>query len=127
MGLYDLKISAEFAKRLADRRDDDMVRVIVVFDTARKRSTGERRPLSQERSASIAVIRNAAEKALPAVDMILKKCGGRRLADQVNSLGTLPIETTRFGVNELVKAPFVRALLEDQPVTLLNERRSLPG
>ena len=44
---------------------------------------------------------------------------GRRLTDDVDALGAVPVETTAEGVNALAALEQVRVIIEDQPVSLL--------
>jgi NADPH-dependent ferric siderophore reductase len=57
--------------------------------------------------------------AVPAIEAILSRYGGRRIGE-VTSLGTVAVETTAEGIRMLRATPVVQAVLEDEPLTLLH-------
>jgi hypothetical protein len=52
------------------------------------------------------------------IDGILERFDGKRSAD-VNALGSIPAETTARGIAALAASEHVKAILEDQPISLL--------
>jgi hypothetical protein len=54
------------------------------------------------------------------IDRVLARFGGRGLAERVDALGGLPVETTPAGVRALAATEGVKAILENQTVSLLH-------
>ena len=91
----------------------------------RTQSPGEgtgRRQIPADRHANIELIRKSAETVLPNIDGILERFDGKRLAN-VDTLGCVPIETTVAGIKALAASDHVKAILEDQPISLLSAAR----
>jgi hypothetical protein len=63
--------------------------------------------------------RKSAEAALPDIDGILKRFNGKRLATSPDALGCIPVETTAAGITALAASERVKAILEDQPISLI--------
>jgi hypothetical protein len=82
--------------------------------------TSARRPSRVSRQATIAIIRQSAEPALLEIDRILERFDGQRLAASADALGCVPIETTAAGITALAASEHVKAILEDQPISLLH-------
>jgi hypothetical protein len=99
------------------------VRAIVLLRSEDARTLMGKRQSPVERKATTERIRQSAEAALPTIAHILERFGGRRLADQANALGSIPVETTSAGIRELAASEHVQAILEDQPISLPEDRR----
>jgi len=87
----------------------------------RTSGTGSRTSARQnrdDRKAAVQAARESAERALTAIDGILKEYEGRRLARRPNALGSMPVETTAAGIKALASSRWVQAILEDQPIHL---------
>lgn len=112
------KISSEFMARLGRLKPAEKVRAVVMLHTPDAGSTGGRRQNAGERRKAVAAVRKSAESALPEIDEILERFGGRRLTGEVDALGTISVETTGAGVGALADSDHVTVILEDQPVTL---------
>jgi hypothetical protein len=110
------KISPEFAQRLNRLEPNDTVCAIVLLDARNDTGSGGRRQSLTQREASIDAVRDSAERALVDIDAILKRAGGRRLADDPDALGTIPVESTVAGINALADSDWVTAIFEDQSV-----------
>jgi hypothetical protein len=117
------KISPEFGARLARLQPQQKVRAIVLLCTDDIRAPVAKRESRIDRKATIERIRQSAETALPVIDQILDRFGGRRLTHQVNALGSIPVETTSAGISALVASEHVKAILEDQPLSVPEERK----
>jgi hypothetical protein len=117
------KISREFSARLARLEPRQMVRAIVMLRTENASTPMGKRRSPVERKAAIERIRQTAKTALPAIDLILERFAGRRLADQVNALGSIPVEVTSAGIHALAASEHVKAILEDQSISLPEDRR----
>jgi len=116
-----LKISREFAARLEGRKSDDMVRAIVMLETApAARGTGRRALRTQRKKLTEAMQRSVAAVA-DEIAEILEKFGGRRLGRRLDTLGSLAVETTPAGIKALSECPRVRAILEDQSISLISK------
>ena len=112
------KVSRDLAARLLCLGPTETIRTVVVLSP-----DGAAPPLRPEprvdRRATIAARRKALEPAVADVDRILEGAGGRRLAPEVDALGTIPVETTAEGAMQLAASAHVKAILEDQPIALL--------
>lgn len=114
------KISPEFEQRLASLGPADQVQAMLLLKLrGRARPTAARTTLA-ERQVIVGEAAAAADQAVPEIDRILSDHGGRRLAERVNALGSLPVETTPSGLRALAASGQVRAILEDQPVSLIH-------
>jgi hypothetical protein len=76
--------------------------------------------LRSERRAAIAATREAAESSLPDIDQILQRFGGKRLASHIDALGCISVEATAAGIAALAGSEHIKAILEDQPISLLS-------
>ena len=112
------KIRSEFMARLDRLKSAEKVRAIVMLHTPDVESSGGRRQNAEERGRAIAAVRKSAEVALPEIDEILRRFGGRRLTDEVDALGTISVEATGAGLSALAGSDHVSVILEDQPVSL---------
>ncbi len=92
------------------------VRAVVLLQTKGAANRGARRQSPLERGVAIETIRKSAQQALVEIDSILKRFGGRRLAETPDFLGSIPVETTPAGINTLAESKLVNAILEDQKV-----------
>ncbi len=116
-----MKISREFAARLEGRALDEMVRAIVMLETApAARGTG-RRALRTQRNKLTEAMQRSVEAAADDIAEVLEKFGGRRLEHQLDTLGSLAVETTPAGIKALSECPRVRAILEDQSLSLISK------
>ena len=112
------KISREFTARLDRFGPQQKVRAIVLLRTKETGTATTQRRSRLNRQATIEAIRQSAEQALGEIDGILERFDGRRLAE-VNALGSIPVETTVRGIAALAASKHVKAILEDQPISLL--------
>lgn len=96
-----------------------LVRAVLLVGDAAVGRDGQSRPDTTARRALLARRRAEGEAAVPAIDAILSRHGGRRLGE-VSSLGTVAVETTTEGLRRLRATPAIQAVLEDQPLTLLH-------
>lgn len=110
------KISRELAARLSQLRPEQPVRAIVMLGTGAAASPGRSQG---RREAAVAAVRQAAEAVLPDLDEILKRFDGRRLAAHADALGCVLVEASPQGIIALADSEHVRAILEDQPISLV--------
>lgn len=110
------KISPEFAARLARLAPDQKVRVIVLLNTRSARAGNTARQGRAERRAAIGVMRTAAAQAMEDVDNIIQQFDGQLHASVPDALGSIPVETSAAGIEALAASPWVKAILEDQPI-----------
>jgi hypothetical protein len=115
------KISPEFARRLARLAPDAMARAIVLLDTGPAPAPAPGRPSKAERKAIAEAIQTAAAPAMAEVDRLLEGSGGHRLAPGPDLFGSIPIEAPASVLLALAGSEHVRALLEDQPLSLLRK------
>lgn len=111
-----IKISRQFKARLARLGPEQKVRAVVMLAT--EGADIPSRPSRADRQAIQAAIRQAAAAALPDIDRLLAQHGGKRLAAYANALGGIPIETTATGITALTASKYVKAVLEDQAISL---------
>ncbi|HVT18653.1 MAG TPA: hypothetical protein VHQ90_21040 [Thermoanaerobaculia bacterium] len=115
----EAKIGPEFANRLRRLKPGETVQAILMLATAGAADPPLRGRGREKRAETIASVRAASDAALPAIDRVLARTGGRRLAAHADTLGCLPIETTAAGILELAASQHVKAVLEDQPISLV--------
>jgi hypothetical protein len=115
------KISPEFARRLGRLAPDAMVHAVVLLDIGRAPAEATGRPSKAERKAIAEAVQTAAAPALVEVDRLLERAGGRRLASGPDLFGSIPVEAPAFALLALASSEHVRAILEDQPISLLRE------
>ena len=120
---HNAKISPEFFVRLAHLKPQQKIRAMVMLHVDGPGKSSGQRQSGAERQAMIERIRQSAEPALTEVDNILAHYNGKRLAASVNALGVVPIETTAAGINALAASDRVKAVLEDQAISLLSTPR----
>jgi len=116
----DAKLGPEFRARLRQAKADQRITAIAVLETvptdrppARRRSRSERKALAER-------IRKLARPALKDIDDILQHHNGRRLADDVDAIGSVPVETTPAGIKALAQCSKVKVVLENQGVGLIS-------
>ncbi len=115
----ELKISPEFSDKLDRLEPKEKVRIVLMLF----KSEGEkdiRRKSRIERKNSMKSILESSKKAVPEIDKILKRYGGEKLASSPDVLGSIPVETTVAGVNALAQLKGVKAIVEDQPISLIS-------
>jgi hypothetical protein len=61
-------------------------------------------------------VKQLTRRALADIDRILHDQGGSRLSKSPNALGSLTAETTAAGVSALARSPWVKSVMEDQPI-----------
>ena len=114
-----MKISHEFAARLKCLAPGEKVRAILMLDTPDASSASEHGPGRRNRQEATELIHNSAMRALGDIDGILKRFDGQRLAESPTAPGTIPVEATAAGIAQLGACKHGRAILEDQPISLL--------
>ena len=115
------KISPEFARRLARLAPDAMVRAIVMLDTGPAPTAPPGRLSRAARKEIAEAIQTAAAPAMAEVDQLLERAGGRRLASGPDLFGSIPVEAPASALLALAGSEHVRAILEDQPLSLLRD------
>lgn len=113
------KISEPFSRRLGSYRPDQMVHAVVIVETGDGVPVGNGRRSRQERRRAMDRIHRRGNAALPEIDSVLQHFQGRRLSDSVDALGCVAVETTVAGIKALASSDRVRAILEDQPISLI--------
>ncbi len=116
--LTNNKISREFAARLNQLEPGQTVRAIIFLKSKEgdKPFTGRRQSPLQRKAAVDKTIQST-KVALKDIDTILKGIGGRRLEKHPGALGSILVETTPTGINELASSKLVKTILEDQPIS----------
>ncbi len=111
-----MKISPEFEQRLAAREPSSTVQAVVLIASSIVEDSPSRLERVAKRREMREAVHAAAAMALPEIDQVLARFGGRRLADAVDAFGGLPVETTPAGIRALANTEGVRAILENQAV-----------
>jgi hypothetical protein len=120
----DNKISTAFRARLNRMNRQQKVRAIAVLRLGNTEVTPGRRQSPAERQAVIEAMHKSAEPALAEIDRVLTHFGGKRLTASVNALASVPVEATPEGITALAGLDSVKAILEDQPISLLSGPRN---
>lgn len=113
------KISNEFSAKLSQLSENEEICAIVVVKTEISSGPMARRELRSKRREKIMEVKNSAKKALDEIDKILTKLGGKRLSNDVNSLGCITVKTTADGILSLASSTHVKSIMEDQQVSLI--------
>ncbi len=116
-----MKISHEFAARLESRSQNEMVRAVVMLETERIAKGTGRRALRTHRKELTEAAQRSVEAAADDIAEILERFGGHRLERKLDTLGSLAVETTPAGIKALTECPHVRAIVEDQPISLISK------
>lgn len=114
------RISPQFNARLAQLGEKDTVRAIVMLRSKRTGVSAANRQSRTERRAEIRALRESEGQALSEIDEILQHYDGRRLKDKVDVLGSIPVEAVPAGIRALAASEHVKAILEDQEISLLS-------
>jgi hypothetical protein len=117
--IHNSKISREFKARLNNLKPEQKVRAIVMLRTEKAQPSRMKVRSTSNRRAIIGLVRRSAEAALSDIDEILNHFDGKRLADSVSALGSVPVEATAEGIEALAKSKHVKAILEDQAISSL--------
>lgn len=112
-------MSAVFRKRLASLGPDGTVRAVIMLAGPGGSDKRTKRMSAGERKARIAARVRAAQCCLPDIDGVIETHGGRRLDEDVNAFGAIAVETTALGFEALASLENVKAILEDQPIHLI--------
>ncbi len=98
-----------------------MLRAIVMLETEPATHGTGRRVLRTQRKKLIEAMQRSVEAAADDIAEILEKFGGHRLERQLDTLGSLAVETTPAGIKALSECPHVRAIVEDQSISLISQ------
>jgi hypothetical protein len=120
----DNKISTPFKMRLKHVKPQQKVRAVVLLHLDAPEVAPGRRQSPSERQAAVEAMRKVAEPALGEIDRVLGHFGGKRLGASVNALGAISVEATPDGITALATLDSVKAILEDQPISLLSGPRN---
>jgi hypothetical protein len=115
----EAKIGPEFRARLEQLRPDQKVRAVLLLSPPQADGAGGRRQSRAGRKAALQSLRDAAERRFEDLDAILARHDGRRLQAHASAIGTVPVETTAAGIRALARSDHVRAIFEDQSISLL--------
>ncbi len=113
------KLSPEFRTRLNCLGPEQKVRAIVILETKDASSSSGRRQSRAQRQAALEAVRRSAGAALAQIDETLEPFDGRRLSGSPNALGSILVEANAAGVLALAESKYVKAILEDQPLSAL--------
>jgi hypothetical protein len=111
----EAKISPEFASRLRRLEPGQQVRVVLFLETPPMPAQASRQT-PDARQSTVESVKELTQRALSDIDRILRDHGGRRLSKSPNALGSLTAETTAAGISALARSPWVKSVMEDQPI-----------
>jgi hypothetical protein len=111
----EAKISSEFASRLRRLEPGQQVRIVLLLETPLPPAAASRQT-PEARQNGVESVKQVTRRALADIDRILHDQGGRRLSKSPNALGSLTAETTAAGVSALARSPWVKSVMEDQPI-----------
>ncbi|HVR09215.1 MAG TPA: hypothetical protein VMW75_14290 [Thermoanaerobaculia bacterium] len=115
----DSKIGSEFGSRLRRLKRGQKVHVLLILAVGGPTEGSARVKTRKDRQEAITALHDEAAMGIAAIDHILARTGGRRLAAHPDAMGCLPIEATAAGIRELAVSKQVKAILEDQAIWLL--------
>ena len=113
------KLSPEFRARLNGIGPEHKVRAIVVLEIKDASGSSGKRQTRAERKAALETVRKSASAALAQIDKTLEPFGGQRLSGTPNALGSILVEASAAAVMALAESKYVKAILEDQPISAL--------
>lgn len=113
------KISPDFLEHLNRLSPEQTIRIIAMLLIKSRKQPSEVRLSPIERDATMKAVLKSGEQALIEIDAVLDQYGGQKLAPRPNALGCIPIETTARGIRALASLDKVKAIMEDQPISLL--------
>ena len=112
-------ISREFSARLDRLKPEQKVRAIILLHIKAAGTPPTRRLNLFARQAESEAVRQSAALALGDIDAILQQSDGIRLASSPDAFGSIPVETTSAGIKALANSVHVKAILEDQALSLV--------
>ncbi len=122
------KLSPEFKTRLNSLRPEQKLKAIVLLETKDAATSSGRRQSRAARKAVQEAVRKSASAALAQIDETLEPFEGRRLSANPNVLGAIAVESNAAGIMALAESKYVKAILEDQPISMLEGgKRFHPG
>ncbi|MFO7090601.1 DNA primase [Arthrospira platensis PCC 7345] len=113
---YQMKISPEFAARLAGLKSQEKIRVLVFLQVPPSNHQRSPRLSPEQRKAEMVATQKAAESSLNQIKPILNQYNGKLLAPSPSLLGTIPVEITVAGVYVLSQSNAVKSIIEDQDI-----------
>lgn len=113
-----MRISDQFRARLDQFPPKHKVRAIIMLRSGTVGKLAGRRQSAAERRAAVEAVLETAKSSLAGISGVLELHGGRTLADAPDALGSVPVETTVAGIKALAASKHVKAVLEDQPVSI---------
>lgn len=119
---HKAKLSPAFKSRLNSLEPTQKVKAVVVLETRNAASASEGRQSRTERKAALEAVRKSASAALPQIDKTLGLFDGQRLSAP-DVLGAIVVESNAAGIMALTESKYVKAILEDQPISTLKGKR----
>jgi hypothetical protein len=113
------KIDKAFAARLQKLNPDQMIRAVVLLNLSHDKNEPLGSTKGGQRSSAAEAVTRQARESLSSVDLVLREHGGHRLSENPNLLGAIAVEATRDSIHALASSDDVRAVLEDQPLSLI--------
>ncbi len=98
-----------------------MVRAVVMLETERTAKRTGRRASRMQRKMLTEAAQRSVEAAADDIAEILERFGGHRLGRNLDTRGSLAGEPPPAGIKALTECPQVRAIVEDQPLSLISK------
>ena len=108
------KIAEPFRQKLEALDDDQTVCAIVALESQQSKTTA--RPTRQERRARMSAVNAETEKAMDALNVMIRAQGGKVLGVS-RPLSMVTIEARRALIEQLSKSNIVKAIMENQAIT----------
>ena len=116
--MHKAKLSPAFRSRLKGLGPTQKAKAVVVLATKGAASASGRRLSRAERKAALEAVRKSANAALPRIDETLELFDGQRLSAP-DVLGAIVVESNAAGIMALAESKYVKAIMEDQPISML--------
>ncbi len=104
--------------RLDRMNPDQMIRIIVVLSPMSERREPKVRLTKHERDKKIEEMKRLHRPVLAEIDAVLDRFGGSKSTRGMEALGCVLVETTAAGIEVLALIANVKAIMEDQPISL---------
>ncbi|UCE46711.1 MAG: hypothetical protein JSW47_13965 [Phycisphaerales bacterium] len=114
------KLGAEFRLRLSQAEPDDRIRAVIVLNIAPPTAARAGRLSREAKERTARRMKEVATELLPEIDSVLRDYHGKRLTEDVDVLGTISVEAPAAGLLAVARCDTVRAVLEDQDISLLS-------
>ena len=114
------KIDPGFLNRINSLPANQIIHAILILSDETEYKQPETKQTKQERKEIMDFVLKSGKKAMQEINSILQAYGGTKLASSPNALGCISIASTGAGIKALACLDKVKAVMEDQPVYLID-------